>query len=107
VIVSTLRRSVEQTALIGALWCAVGLHEGAVRTQDVLSRADVSAADRQLALAQLWREARDSFAYYARVAPEWDRLYQQFAPRVAAATTDYEYYLEVMRFYAYLNDGAR
>ncbi len=92
-------------AAVGAIWCALCLQERAVRAQDLLSRADVSAADRQLALAQLWREARDSFAYYARVAPEWDRLYQQFMPRVAVATTDYAYYLELMRFYAHLNDG--
>ena len=92
-------------AVAGTLLCAVWLQPAPVRTQDVLSRADVSPADRQLALAQLWREARDSFAYYARVAPEWDRLYQEFVPRVAAATTDYAYYLELMRFYAHLNDG--
>ena len=73
--------------------------------QEVLARATVSTADRQLALAQLWREARDSFAYYDRVAATWDRLYQQFAPRVAAAATDHAYYLELMRFYAHLHDG--
>jgi hypothetical protein len=76
-----------------------------VAPQEVLARATVSPADRQLALAQLWREARDSFAYYDRVAATWDRLYQQFAPRVAAAATDHAYYLELMRFYAHLHDG--
>ncbi len=43
--------------------------------------------------------------YYDRVAATWDRLYQQFAPRVAAAATDHAYYLELMRFYAHLHDG--
>jgi len=103
--VPALRSIVQLTALIGTLSCFVCLQQGNVRAQDVLSRSEVSAADRQLALAQLWREARDSFAYYTRLAQEWDRLYQQFVPRVAAATTDYAYYLELMRFYAHLNDG--
>jgi C-terminal processing protease CtpA/Prc len=65
----------------------------------------VSADQRLVALSALWREARFSFAYYDGIAAEWDRLYQEFIPRVRATATDYDYYLELMRFYAHLKDG--
>lgn len=65
----------------------------------------MTRADRVLALSQLWAEARFSFGYFDRVANDWDRLYEEFLPRVEAAPTDYQYYLELMRFYAHLNDG--
>lgn len=72
---------------------------------DVLTRSTVTAEQRMLSLASLWSEARFSFAYYDKVAAGWDSLYQAFIPRIRAAASDYEYYLELMRFFAHLRDG--
>jgi carboxyl-terminal processing protease len=74
-------------------------------SESVLTRSTLSSQQRLLGLSVLWREARFSFAYYDKVSANWDSLYQEFIPRVQAARTDYEYFLELMRFQAHLDDG--
>jgi carboxyl-terminal processing protease len=71
----------------------------------VLTRSTLSRQERVLGLSFLWSEAKFGFAYYSELPVNWDSLYQEFIPRVLDARTDYDYYLELMRFYAYLKDG--
>jgi len=71
----------------------------------VLTRSTLSPQERLLGLSFLWSEAKFGFAYYSDLGLNWDSLYEEFIPRVLGAKTDYDYYLELMRFYAYLKDG--
>jgi len=79
------------------------VHEG--ETSNVLSRSTLSPQQRVLGLSLLWSEAKFGFAYYSELPMNWDSLYEDFIPRVLDAKTDYDYYLELMKFYAYLKDG--
>jgi carboxyl-terminal processing protease len=71
----------------------------------VLSRSRLSPQQRVLGLSLLWSEAKFGFAYYSDLPMNWDSLYEDFIPRVLDAKTDYDYYLQLMKFYAYLKDG--
>jgi len=73
--------------------------------EDILVRSTLTEQERLLGLSTLWSETRFSFAYFDNLSANWDLVYQQFIPRVVAAHTDYDYFLELMRFQAHLKDG--
>lgn len=86
-------------------WMLAGDGHQGPPDEDVLARATLTPEERVAALSTLWSEAKFGFAYYDQVADGWDRRYQAFIPRVQRAKSDYEFYLELMRFYAHLRDG--
>jgi C-terminal processing protease CtpA/Prc len=93
--------------LLGGLLVSVCL-EGAQQPAEVagiLEQNTLSSEQRLADLSQVWSEAKFSFAYYDTVAAEWDALYQQFIPRVRAAASDLDHYVELKRFVAHLRDG--
>lgn len=57
-------------------------------------------------LSLLWKEASYNFAFWdKRDLPDWDQAYQEALPRVLATKNTYDYYLELARFLALLQDG--
>lgn len=93
--------------LAGVLLLSASLLEAQepAEADEILERSTLTAEQRLLDLSTIWSEARFSFAYYDDIAAEWDALYRRFIPRVLAAKTDYEFYLELKRFAAHLRDG--
>ena len=66
----------------------------------------LGAADRLAGLSLLWSEARYNFANFDLVPDlDWDAHYRAAIPRVLAAGTTADYYLELRRFFAALKDG--
>jgi len=57
-------------------------------------------------LGKCWAEAKYNFANFDLVPDlNWDSLYTAYIPRVAAATTTYDYYKVLQNFYRHLRDG--
>jgi len=57
-------------------------------------------------LSLLWKEASYNFAFWdKRDLPDWDQAYQETLPRVLATKNTYDYYMELARFLALLQDG--
>ncbi len=67
---------------------------------------NLSIQDKLFGLSQLWKEASYNFAFFDQV-PElnWDSCYQDFIPRVMMTENDWDYYLELQKFIALLQDG--
>lgn len=67
---------------------------------------ELGPADKLAGLSLLWSEGRYNFANFDLVPDlDWDAHYRDTIPRVLAATTTVDYYQELRRFYAALNDG--
>lgn len=67
---------------------------------------DLPTEKRIAGLATLWMEARQGFPYFDQVPKlDWDRTFEEFIPGVLAAESCYEWYLELQRFFARLEDG--
>ena len=56
-------------------------------------------------LSRLWKEAAYNFAFWDRVDIDWDGEYKKALGRVLQTKDIYEYYRELIRFYALLGDG--
>lgn len=57
-------------------------------------------------LSLLWKEASYNFAFWdKRDLPDWDQAYQEALSRVLATKNTYDYYMELARFLALLQDG--
>lgn len=66
----------------------------------------LSEAERIAGLSRIWSVARDEFAWFDQVPElDWDRAYLDAIPKVMAATDTAEYYRELQRFVALLQDG--
>jgi C-terminal processing protease CtpA/Prc len=66
----------------------------------------LGVADRLAGLSLLWSEARYNFANFDLVPDlDWDAHYRATIPRVLSAQSTAEYYQELRRFYAALEDG--
>ncbi|HWI60309.1 MAG TPA: S41 family peptidase [Symbiobacteriaceae bacterium] len=65
------------------------------------------AAERTLALATIWSEAKYNFAYWDQLPGEawWDRCFQEYLPPIQAAETEREYWDLLTRFTRLLDDG--
>ncbi len=67
---------------------------------------DISNADKLAGLAELWAQARFSFANFWHVPQlNWDETYRAYLPKVLATSSTAEYYRVLQRFYAQLKDG--
>ena len=68
--------------------------------------AELPVAERIAGLSMVWSIARDGFVWFDRVPGlDWDRAYLDALPRVIAATRTADYYRELIRFVALLQDG--
>ena len=56
-------------------------------------------------LSKIWKEAAYNFAYWDKVDIDWDGEYRTALARVLKTKDLYDYYLELKRFAALLNDG--
>jgi len=79
----------------------------ALAAQDVaLPPADLSDGDKLFGLSLIWQEANYNFAFFDQVPDlDWDSAYRAFMPRVLATRSTYDYYQELKRFVALLEDG--
>lgn len=70
-------------------------------------RADsLDPAERLYGLSLIWKEAAYNFPYFAQLPElDWDEAYQGAVPRVLAAESMLQYYRELQRFIALLEDG--
>lgn len=67
---------------------------------------DISSADKLMGLAELWAQARYSFANFGHVPRlNWDETYRAYIPQVLATSSTAEYYRVLQSFYAQLEDG--
>ena len=68
--------------------------------------ATLSDAEKIYGLSKFWQEVNYNFAFFHQVPDlNWDSAYTAFVPRVLATRNDYEYYRELQRFCALLEDG--
>jgi len=65
----------------------------------------LSDAEKIVGLSKCWSEAKYNFVYFDRLTFDWDSLYQATIPVVLATKNDFEYYRELQRFVARLQDG--
>ena len=56
-------------------------------------------------LSKIWKEAAYNFAFWDKVDIDWDEEYKEALARVLKTTDLYDYYLELKRFVALMNDG--
>ncbi len=79
----------------------------ALPAQDVaLPPPDLSDSDKLFGLSLIWQEANYNFAFFDQVPElDWDSAYRVFVPRVLATESTYDYYQQLKRFVALLEDG--
>jgi len=66
----------------------------------------LSKADKLYGLSKFWQEVNYNFVYLNKVdRPQWDSTYKALLTSIPETKTDYEYYRELQRFCAMLNDG--
>lgn len=71
-----------------------------------VSADGLEAAERLHGLSLIWREAAYNFPYFEHVPElDWDSAYRAAIPRVLGAASTLEYYRELQRFMALLEDG--
>ncbi|MEQ9007096.1 MAG: S41 family peptidase, partial [Ekhidna sp.] len=67
---------------------------------------DLSEEDKLYGLSLFWKEASYNFAFFDQVPNlDFDSAYREYIPRVLATENTYEYYRELMKFNALLQDG--
>jgi hypothetical protein len=67
---------------------------------------DLSDGEKLFGLSLLWQEANYNFAFFDQVPDlDWDSAYRAFIPQVLATESTYDYYQELKRFVALLEDG--
>ena len=70
------------------------------------SENTLSREDKLFGLSKLWMEATYNFAFFHQVPDlDWDSTYQAFIPKVLDTKNDWDYYLELQKFMALLQDG--
>lgn len=92
--------------LSACLFLLLGLATAAAAQEVESPPADLSDGDKLFGLALIWQEANYNFAFFDQVPDlDWDSAYRAFVPRVLATGTTYDYYQELKRFVALLEDG--
>lgn len=78
-----------------------------VSSKETLSTPDnLSKEEKLYGLSLFWKEASYNFAFFDQVPDlDFDKAYREFIPKVLATETTYEYYRELMKFNALLQDG--
>ena len=65
----------------------------------------ITDAQKIYELSKIWEEAAYNFAFWDKVNMNWDEEYKKALPRVLKTKDLYDYYRELKRFVALLNDG--
>jgi len=66
----------------------------------------LTATDKVYGLSKFWQEANYNFVYLDKVdRAKWDNAYREAIAKVQNTKNDYEYYRELQKFCAMLNDG--
>jgi C-terminal processing protease CtpA/Prc len=68
-------------------------------------KKSLSDVEKIVGLSKCWSEVKYSFVYFDKLTFDWDSLYQATIPVVLATKSDFEYYRELQRFVARLQDG--
>ena len=87
------------------LVCSVLAYCSYGQTQPVEQGTTLSDAEKIFGLSKCWSEVKYNFVYFDRLTFDWDSLYQATIPVVLATANDFEYYRELQRFVATLQDG--
>jgi C-terminal processing protease CtpA/Prc len=91
--------------LVFFLMCSVFVCCSFGQVQSVSQGNTLSDAEKIVGLSKCWSEAKYNFVYFDRLTFDWDSLYQATIPVVLATKNDFEYYRELQRFVATLQDG--
>ncbi len=66
----------------------------------------LSPAQKIYGLSKIWQEVNYNFIYYNRIDKKaWDSTYLSMITEVQQTKNDYEYYMDLKRFMAFLKDG--
>jgi len=65
----------------------------------------LSDTEKIVDLSKCWSEAKYNFVYFDKLKFDWDSLYQATIPIVLATKNDFDFYREMQRFVAILQDG--
>jgi carboxyl-terminal processing protease len=67
---------------------------------------DLTAAEKVYGLSTIWSEAKHHFPFFDQVPDlDWDAAYREYLDRVLATTSKRDYYRELSKFIALLQDG--
>ncbi len=69
------------------------------------AKTTISDEQKIYELSRIWKDAEYNFAYWDKVNIDWDEAYKNALERVLATKDIYEYYRELARFLALLDDG--
>ena len=70
------------------------------------SENKLSSKDKIYGLSLIWKEVSYNFAFFHQIPDlNWDSCYQAFIPMVLESKNDWDYYLELQKFMALLQDG--
>lgn len=69
------------------------------------TESSLSDAKKIVGLSKCWSEVKYNFVYFDQLNFDWDSLYQEFVPIILATKNDFEYFRELQRFTAALQDG--
>ena len=87
------------------LVCSVLVYCCSKQTQTLSPENTLSDAEKIVGLSKCWSEAKYNFVYFDKLNFDWDSLYQATIPIVLATKNDFEYFRELQRFVATLQDG--
>ncbi len=66
----------------------------------------LSAAEKIYGLSKFWQEVNYNFIYLDKIdRQQWDNAYKELITKVQQTENDYQYYRELQKFCAMLNDG--
>lgn len=86
--------------MVAACFC------GAVLSCNPPADKDLSPEEKIYGLSRFWMEVSYNFPFFQQVPHlDWDSLYQAYIPRVMQTTSTYDYYRELQRMCAMLQDG--
>jgi len=67
---------------------------------------NISSKDKIYGLSLIWKEVSYNFAFFHQIPDlNWDSCYQAYIPKVLESKNDWDYYLELQKFMALLQDG--
>jgi len=87
------------------LICSALVCYGCTQKQSHSGENTLSDVEKILGLSICWAEAKYNFVYFDRITFDWDSLYKATIPLVLATKNYFEYYRELIRFVARLQDG--
>jgi carboxyl-terminal processing protease len=68
-------------------------------------KPEISDENKIFGLSKLWSEVKFNFVNFDLVDINWDKTYQEYIPKVLATNTTYDYYQELTKMMALLQDG--